>query len=243
MHATCVEFKLQSVWDCFVQSPHSNIGSSRDPSFGLVKCTAGRVCLPVQQCILDWYTPSKVYWVRSRINYFASCYCASAARRKSPHAQVSPRVIGQAVLRSELRCAAASHWSRHGQSMERGVKLHDKETASYYYRWLDYSGYHYSFTNNQWKQSLDLRTSINSCNGIRDTNRAGICCTIAINVATFSIYIRFGESPFPDGISFVGHFCQRLTPIYNIFIRNTSSTVIQRTMVYYFSGRCSWAAS
>ena len=26
--------------------------------------------------------------------------------------------------------------------------------------------------------------------------------------------IRFGESPFPDVISFVGHFYQRLTPIY-----------------------------
>ena len=53
-------------------------------------------------------------------------YCANSARRKSPHAQVSSRVIGQAVLRSELRCAAATHWSRHGQYMERGVKLQKK---------------------------------------------------------------------------------------------------------------------
>ena len=36
-----------------------------------------------------------------------------------------------------------------------------------------------------------------------------------------------------DVISFVGHFCQRLTPIYNIFTKSTSSTVIQRTMLYY----------
>ena len=60
-------------------------------------------------------------------------YCADSARRKSPHAQVSSRVIGQVVLRSELRCAAATHWSRHGQYMERGVKLQTK-TAAYYYR-------------------------------------------------------------------------------------------------------------
>ena len=60
-------------------------------------------------------------------------YCANSARRKSPHAQVSSRVIGQAVLRSELRCAAATHWSRHGPYMERGVKLQTK-TAAYYYR-------------------------------------------------------------------------------------------------------------
>ena len=45
-------------------------------------------------------------------NYFSSCYCANLAHRKSPHAQVSSCVNGQAVLRSELRCAAANHWSR-----------------------------------------------------------------------------------------------------------------------------------
>ena len=68
-------------------------------------------------------------------------YCANSARRKSPHAQVSSRVIGQAVLRSELRCAAATHWSMHGQYMERGVKLQTK-TAAYHYRELNYSGDH-----------------------------------------------------------------------------------------------------
>ena len=33
-----------------------------------------------------------------------------------------------------------------------------------------------------------LRTSINSYNGIRDTNRMGIYCNIAINAATFAMY-------------------------------------------------------
>ena len=74
-------------------------------------------------------------------------------------------------------------------------------------------------------------------NGIRDTNRAVIYCTIAINAATFAMYSLRGIPllAFPDAISFVGHFCQRLTPIYNVFTKTTSSTVIQRTMVYYFS--------
>ena len=61
-----------------------------------------------------------------------------------------------------------------------------------------------------------MRTSINSYNGIRDTNRAGICCNTATNAATFAMYSLRGI-PFPDAISFVGHFCQRLTPIYNVF--------------------------
>ena len=51
------------------------------------------------------------------------CYCANSARGKFPHAQVSSRVIGQAVLRSELRCAAASHWSRHGQSLQKPPRI------------------------------------------------------------------------------------------------------------------------
>ena len=28
--------------------------------------------------------------------------------------------------------------------------------------------------------------------------------------------------PFPDAISFVGHFCQRVTPIYNVFVDSNS---------------------
>ena len=38
----------------------------------------------------------------------------------------------------------------------------------------------------------------------------------ATNAATFAMYSLRGF-PFPDAISFVGHFCQRLTPIYNVF--------------------------
>ena len=60
-----------------------------------------------------------------------------------------------------------------------------------------------------------------------------------------------GESPFTDVIWFRSsafrgrrpHFCQQLTPIYNVFTKNTSSTVIQRMMVYYLSEGCSFAAS
>ena len=107
------------------------------PSFGLVKCTAGRV-YPSNSASWTGNNPSKVItrprcteYDRASISF--RLYCANSARRKSAHAQVSSRVIGQAVLRSELRCAAATHWSRHGQSMERGVKLQTK-TAAYYYR-------------------------------------------------------------------------------------------------------------
>ena len=60
-----------------------------------------------------------------------------------------------------------------------------------------------------------------------------------------------GESPFTDVIWFRSsafrgrrpHFCQQLTPIYNVFTKNTSSTVIQKMMVYYLSEGCSFAAS
>ena len=60
-----------------------------------------------------------------------------------------------------------------------------------------------------------------------------------------------GESPFTDVIwfrlsAFRGrrpHFCQQLTPIYNVFTKNTSSTVTRRMMVYYLSEGCSFAAS
>ena len=44
----------------------------------------------------------------------------------------------------------------------------------------------------------------------------GICCNTATNAATFAMYSLRGI-PFPDAISFVGHFCQRPTPIYNVF--------------------------
>ena len=60
-----------------------------------------------------------------------------------------------------------------------------------------------------------------------------------------------GESPFTDVIWFRSsafrgrrpHFCQQLTPIYNVFTKNTSSTVTRRMMVYYLSEGCSFAAS
>ena len=99
-----------------------------------------------------------------------------------------------------------------------------------------------SFTNTQLKQSLLLAYiySSYSC----DTNCAGIYCTPAKNAGA-------GESPFTDVIWFRSsafrgrrpHFCQQLTPIYNVFTKNTSSTVIQRMMVYYLSEGCSFAAS
>ena len=122
---------------CAVHRNHRLIQRPVHPSFGLVKCTAGRV-YPSNSASWTGNNPSKVItrprcteYDRASISF--RLYCANSARRKSAHAQVSSRVIGQAVLRSELRCAAATHWSRHGQSMERGVKLQTK-TAAYYYR-------------------------------------------------------------------------------------------------------------
>ena len=94
----------------------------------------------------------------------------------------------------------AEHWSLAKPMCHREPLVvalsYNKETAAYYYhyRWLDYSGDHYSFTNNQRKQSLDLCTSINSYNGIRDTNRAGIYCTVAIHAATFATIQQTLES-------------------------------------------------
>ena len=41
-----------------------------------------------------------------------------------------------------------------------------------------------------------LCTSINCYTGIRDTNRAGIYSTIAINAATFAMYSLRGNPPF-----------------------------------------------
>ena len=43
-----------------------------------------------------------------------------------------------------------------------------------------------------------LRTSINSYNGIRDTNRAGIYCNIAKNAAIFAMYTLRGDSILED---------------------------------------------
>ena len=100
-----------------------------------------------------------------------------------------------------------------------------------------------SFTNTQWKQSLLLAYIYASYNC--DTNCAGIYCMYA------SEKRGSGESPFTDVILFRSsafrerrpHFCQQLTPIYNVFTKNTSSTVIRRMMVYYLSEGCSFAAS
>ena len=103
---------------------HRLIQGPVHPSFGLVKCTVGRVYPSNSASWTGNTRPRCTAYDRASTSFRR--YCANSARRKSPHAQVSSRVIGQAVLRSELRCAAASHWSRHGwhaQSMERGFKL------------------------------------------------------------------------------------------------------------------------
>ena len=100
---------------------HRLIQGPGHPSFGLVKCTVGRVYPSNSASWTGFTRPRCTEYDRASTSFRR--YCANSARRKSPHVQVSSRVIGQAVLRSELRCAAASHWSRHGQSMECGVKL------------------------------------------------------------------------------------------------------------------------
>ena len=109
---------------------HRLIQGPIHPSFGLVNYTVGRVFTRLTS---NGFTRPTVHLglviPRPRCTEYDHAstsfrrYCASSVCRKSSHAQVSSRVIGQAVLRSELRCAATSHWSRHGQSMERGVKL------------------------------------------------------------------------------------------------------------------------
>ena len=104
-------------WQC----THRLIQGPVHPSFGLVNCTVGRVYPSNSASWTGNTRPRCTEYDRASTSFRR--YCANSARRKLPHAQVSSGVIGQAVLRSELRCAAASHWSRHGQSMERGVKL------------------------------------------------------------------------------------------------------------------------
>ena len=105
----------------YIRRRHRLIQGPVHPSFGLVNCTVGRVYPSNSASWTGNTRPMCTEYDRASTSFHR--YCANSARRKLPHAQVSSSVIGQAVLRSELRCAAASHWSRHGQSMERGVKL------------------------------------------------------------------------------------------------------------------------
>ena len=55
--------------------------------------------------------------------------------------------------------------------------------------------------------------------------------------------IRFGESPFLTRFRSLGISASDWHRFTTFKKNTTSSTVIQRTMVYYFSGRCSWAAN
>ena len=57
-------------------------------------------------------------------------YCANSARRKLPHAQVSSRVIGQAVQASTLTAGPAAFFNSAGQFGPVDLALHWPEGAS-----------------------------------------------------------------------------------------------------------------
>ena len=129
---------------------HRLIQGPVHPSFGLVNCTLGRVYPSNRASWTGNTRPRCTEYDRASTSFRR--YCASAARLKLPHAQVSlakpcydqshgvpPRAIGRGT--GSLWNAALSY---------------NTATTAYYYRWLDYSGDHYSSTNNQLKQPLLL---------------------------------------------------------------------------------------
>ena len=75
---------------------HRLIQGPVHPSFGLVKCTVGLV-YPSNSA--SWTgTPRPRCTEYDRASTSFRRYCANSACRKSPHAQVSSRVISQAML-------------------------------------------------------------------------------------------------------------------------------------------------
>ena len=219
-----------------VNITHRLIPGPVHPSFGLVKCTVGRV-----------YLSSSASWTgipRPRCTEYDRASTIFRPVIVPVRRAISHRMLRCRRVSLAKPCYDQSYdvplWSigRGTGSLWNAALRYNKETAAYYYRWLDYSGDHYSFTNNQWKQSLDLRTSINSYNGIRNTNRLGIYCTIAINAATFAIFSL-------RGIPISWHDFGRWAFLQATFLQR----ILRRQwfrglcMVYYLSGRCSWAAS